>query len=481
MRRLLPVVTAATLFGWTGPSLAAQPVDLLIRHANVIDVRTGKVAREQAVAIRGGDIVAVGADRAAAAGFTATQTIDATGRFVMPGLWDMHVHFGGGPELIQENKDLLPLYLAHGITSIRDCAGDLAEEVLAWRDQIRTGALLGPTLYTSGPKLEGLKPMWKGTIEVGTEAEVNAALDRLQGLKVDFVKITDNTLKPELFLYAVREAKRRGLKTSAHIPAAITVEQAGEAGLTSIEHMSYALRVGAPREAAIAADVATGRITGGEASQQSLAGFDAATAKAGYRKLAALGMFITPTLNGSKATTYLDRDDHKSDAYLAYIGPGLKKTYEWRVERASKDDAAAIARRHRNYEKAADLLPLLQSSGMTVIAGTDAGFLNSFNYPGIGLHDEMGIFVAHGLTPLQTLQAATLAGPKYFGVSDRYGAVAGGKAADILILDRNPVHDIAATRTVRGVVLRGRYFDRTSLDAMLTEAKAKVARAEATN
>ncbi|MEW5684351.1 MAG: amidohydrolase family protein [Pseudomonadota bacterium] len=462
-----------------GPALSAEQVDLLIRHANIIDVATGKVAADRMVAVRGEDIVAVGADKDAA-GFTASRTVDATGKFVTPGLWDMHVHFGGGPELIQENKDLLPLYLAHGITSVRDCAGDLAEEVLAWRGQIQRRELLGPTLYTSGPKLEGYKPIWKGVLEVGTEAEVNAALDRLQALKVDFVKITDNTLKPELFLYAVREATRRGLRTSAHIPAAITVEQASAAGLTSIEHMSYALRPGSPEEAELAAGVAAGKVTPAEASARIMATFDAATARAAYKGFAARGMFITPTLNGSKATTYLDQDDHKHDAYLAYIGPGLKKTYEWRVERAAKDDAAAIQRRHRNYEKAADLLPLLRDSGMTIIAGTDAGFLNSFNYPGVGLHDELGIFVAHGLTPLQALQAATLAGPKYFGTSARYGAVAKGKASDILILDGNPVQDIAATRTVRGVVLRGWYFDRVELDGMLAAAKAKVAEAEAT-
>jgi len=477
MRRSLFAVTALAL-GLCAPASAAERVDLLIRHANVIDVQTGKIARDQVVAVRGQDVVAVAADKAAS-GYVAARTVDATGKFVMPGLWDMHVHFGGGPELIQENKDLLPLYLAYGITSVRDCAGDLAEEVLAWRDQIRSGALLGPTLYTSGPKLEGLKPIWKGTIEVGTEAEVNAALDRLQGLKVDFVKITDNTLKPELFLYAVREATKRGLRTSAHIPAAITVEQAADAGLTSIEHMSYALRPGSPEEAKLAAGVAAGTITPAEASARTMATFDPKVAQAAYRGFAAKGVFITPTLNGSKATTYLDQDDHKHDAYLAYIGPGLKKTYEWRVERAAKDDAAAIERRHRNYEKAADLLPLLRDSGMTIIAGTDAGFLNSFNYPGVGLHDEMAIFVDHGLTPLQTLQAATLAGPKYFGTSARYGAVAGGKAADILILDRNPVQDIAATRSVRGVVLRGRYFDRAALDGMLADTKAKVAKVEA--
>jgi imidazolonepropionase-like amidohydrolase len=479
MRRTVPAaIVAAALVGLGSSVGAAQPVDLLIRHANVIDVRDGAVATDRMVAVRGKNIVAVAADRAADS-YSARQTVDATGKFVMPGLWDMHVHFGGGEDLVQENKDLLPLYVAHGITSVRDCAGDLADQVLAWRGEVARGELMGPTIYTSGPKLEGYKPIWKGTLEVGTKAEVDAALDKLQGEKVDFVKITDNTIKPDIFLYAIREATRRGLKTSAHIPAALTVEQAVDAGLTSVEHMGYALKAGSTEEAQIAAAFAAGTLTSEQATARGVATFDPATAKAAYREMAAHGVFITPTLNGSRATTYLDQNDHKHDAYLAYIGPGLKKTYDWRIERAAKDDAQAIAARHERYERSADLLGLLRDSGVTIIAGTDAGFLNSFNYPGIGLHDEMAIFVAHGLTPLQTLQAATLSGPKFFGSSAHYGAIDAGKVADILILDRNPLLDIAATRAIRGVVLRGKYFDRAALDEMMSAAKSKVARAEA--
>lgn len=477
MRRAVLAVFASATLGLASSAETAQPVDLLIRHASVIDVRNGAVTNDRLVAVRGGEIVDVAAD-GKFANYVARQTVDATGKFVMPGLWDMHVHFGGGEDLIQENKDLLPLYVAYGITSVRDCAGDIADEVLAWRGEVARGELTGPTIYTSGQKLEGYKPIWKGTLEVGTKAEVDAALDKLQGQKVDFVKITDNTIKPDIYLYAIREATRRGLKTSAHIPAAVTVEQAVDAGLTSVEHMGYALKAGSSEEAQIASAYVGGKLTGEEATARGVATFDIATAKAAYRRMAAHGTFITPTLNGSKATTYLDQDDHKHDAYLAYIGPGLKKTYEWRIERAAKDDAKAIAARHERYEKSADLLPILRDSGVTIIAGTDAGFLNSFNYPGVGLHDEMAIFVAHGLTPLQTLQAATLTGPKFFGSSDHYGAIDTGKAADILILDRSPLQDIAATRAIRGVVLRGRYFDRAALDQLLNAAKSKVAKAE---
>ncbi|MBB3890256.1 imidazolonepropionase-like amidohydrolase [Phenylobacterium haematophilum] len=457
----------ALLMGGSVAAYAAEKVDLLIVDATVIDVASGQLKNGAAVAVRGDTIVAVKPTAKAKAEFSASQTVDAKGRFVMPGLWDNHVHFGGGPELIDENKALLPLYVAHGITTVRDASGDLPEQVLAWRGGVASGALLGPTIFSSGPKIEGVKPMWKGTIEVGTEAEADAALDKLQSLKVDFVKITENTLTPQLFVYTVKQAKARGLITSAHIPAAITVDTASEAGLSSIEHMGYALRLGSPQEAQIAADVASGKITGAQATIQTLASFDEATAMAGFSRLAARGTYVSPTLNGSKATAYLDQDDHRNDPYLAYIGKGLQATYAWRVERAAKDDAAAIARRHAVYEKNAALVPMLQKAGVSILAGTDAGFLNSFNYPGIGLHDELKIYVDAGLSPLHALQASVINGPRFLGHADRYGAIAAGKAADILILDRNPIADITATRAIGGVVMKGQYFDRKALDDML--------------
>lgn len=475
MRNLVLTTALAGVFSMgVSVAQAAENVDLLIVNATVIDVATGKLQKDEAVAVRGDTIVAVRPTSKAKAAFTASQVIDAKGKFVMPGLWDNHVHFGGGPELIGENRALLPLYVAHGITTVRDASGDLPEQVLAWRGEVASGALMGPTIYSSGPKIEGLKPMWKGTLEVGSETEANAALDKLQGMKVDFVKITENTLTPELFLYTVRQAKGRGLATSAHIPAAITVDAASEAGLSSIEHMGYALRLGSPNEAQIAADVAAGKITGGEATARTLASFDEGTAMAGFRRLAARGTYVSPTLNGSRVTAYLDQNDHKNDPYLAYIGKGLQATYAWRVERAAKDDAAAIARRHMVYEKNTSLVPLLQKAGVSILAGTDAGFLNSFNYPGIGLHDELQIYVDAGLTPLQALQASVINGPRFLGHADRYGAVSAGKAADILILERNPLSDIAATRTIGGVVLKGQYFDRKALDEMLKKAAKAV-------
>ena len=473
MRRVLAALAALLA---ASSAQAKESADLLIRHAKVVDVAQGRILPGQAVAVRGDTIVAVGPDRALAQRFEGKRTVDAAGKFVMPGLWDMHVHFGGGPELIGENKALLPLYVAYGVTAVRDCAADISGSVLEWRAAVAKGQLLGPTIFTSGPKLEGYKPIWKGTLEVGTPDEVNAALDKLQAMKVDFVKITDNTLKPDTFLYAVKEAKRRGLRTSAHTPYALTIYQAVDDGLSSIEHIDYLIKAGSPREAEIGAAYAAGKLTYGAASDAFVDSFDATYARKAYRRLAAKGVYVTPTLNMGRILAVLDREDHSRDEGLAYIGPGLRKTYDWRIERAAKATPEQVAARHKEHELSMKVLPMLQAAGIPILAGTDAGYLNSYNYPGEGLHDELELYVKAGLTPQQALASSILTGPKFLGHADRYGAVGRGKTADLLVLDANPLRSVAATRKISAVILHGRLLDRAALDKLLAEAKAKASR-----
>jgi imidazolonepropionase-like amidohydrolase len=458
--RLRSAIAAGILIAPSPAAAQSRLVDLLITNARVIDVVTGRIAERQSIATHGDTIILVGG-RNVARGMRSARVLDAGGRFVIPGLWDMHVHFGGGPALIAENRALLPLYTAHGIVAVRDAAGDLSESVLAWRDSIATGSLAGPMLFTSGPKLEGINSVWPGDIEVATRAGVDSALDRLQGMRVDFVKLTDNTLNPDLFRYALAEIRKRGLRSSAHIPAAVSVREAIALGLGSIEHLSYAVRAGAERDGQpTAADV--------------IAAFDSATAMATYRMMAARGTAITPTLNISKTLAFLDSDTHANDSYLRYIGPGLQATYEGRVTRAAQADSAAIARRHRSYAFTSARLPMLQAAGVLILAGTDAGFLNSFDYPGIGLHDELQLMVESGLTPLQALRGATINGAMFLGKAARHGTIARGKSANLLILDRNPLTDISATRSIHGLVQRGVYFDRATLDSLLAATAATV-------
>lgn len=456
----------------SSPLVAAERLDVLLRNVTVVDVIDGSTREHRDIGILDARIVSIEPHDPEHAP-EATRTVDGSGQYAIPGLWDMHVHFGGGEALIEENRNLLPLYVAHGITAVRDAAGDLSPSVFAWRDAIARGALAGPTLFTSGPKIEGIDSIWPGDIEVVDEAQLDAAFAQLQAWKVDFVKLTDDKLSPALFLRALGIARGLGLKTSAHIPMAVPVSVASDAGLGSIEHIAYAFKAGAPNEAALSAQFAAGDISAKEVWTAVHAAFTPAAAADAYRRLAANGTAVTPTLNGSRITAYLDQDDHADDAYLQYIGPGLQKTYAWRVERAAGDDAAAIALRHERFERMAGILPLLQSAGVVILAGTDAGFLNSFNYPGIGLHDEMGLFMRYGLTPLQTLQAATINGARFLGREKTHGSLAVGKAADVVLLRANPLQDIAATREISSVVLRGEVHDRAALDAMLDDVRER--------
>lgn len=471
MKRMLTAALAA----WAGWAAAAIPADLILRDAIVVDVAAGRLIKGQAVVMRGERILAVLDDKQLGQ-YKARRTLSLKGRYLIPGLWDSHVHFGGGEALIEENRQLLPLYLAHGITTVRDCAGDLSDTVLQWREEIATRKLLGPTIFASGAKLEGYKPLWKGTQEVGTPEEVKQALGKLRHERADFVKITENTMRADVYLDALRQAKARGLPSSAHLHGQVTLDQASEAGLGTLEHLNYLLRAATPREAELTAQVVAGTITARSAAEQSLASYDEATARAAFKRLAERGTAVVPTLSVIRITAYLDQDDHAKDDYLKYIGPKLRQTYEWRVKRAALDGPDAIAYRHASYEKTARLLPLLAEAGVEIVAGTDAGFLNSFDYPGQALHDEMAVYVRSGLTPAQALRSAVVAGPRFLGKLDRYGALAEGKTADIVVLKANPLDDIAATRQIDAVVTRGRLLDRQRLDTMLNEVRDWVAR-----
>jgi imidazolonepropionase-like amidohydrolase len=482
-RRFRPASTFMTLVSTRAlllgigliPSIAAsEHADVLVRNATVVDVIEGRLLEKQDIAVRDGRVVAI-QTAAASSAWEAQETVDAAGKFAIPGLWDMHVHFGGGEALIEDNRNLLPLYVAHGVTAVRDAAGDLSASVLQWRAEIAAGKTLGPMIFTSGPKIEGRGSIWPGDTEVGTLDEIVAALERLREAKADFVKITDDKLSPELFMVALAEARKRGFRTSAHIPMAITIEEASAAGLSSIEHMAYAYKAGSTKEREIAQRFRAGELTSQQAWAQLEATFDRATAAAAYARLAAHGTAVTPTLNGSRVIAYLDQDDHRDDEYLKYIGPGLQATYAWRVERAAKEDAAAIRRRHERYERIASVLPLLQEAGVKILAGTDAGFLNSFNYPGVGLHEELAVFVRTGLTPLQALRAATINGAEFMQRADVSGSIAVGKVADVVLLDANPLQSIDATRRIDAVILRGRLYSRDELDRMLRDAAERVA------
>lgn len=467
MPRHLHALLCLTLLLLSAPGNAADDT-LLLQNARVVDVEQGTV-QSRDVLLEGGRISAL-----LPPGGTSVEgrRVDLAGRYLIPGLWDMHVHFEG-PDLVEDNALLLPVYLAYGITAVRDASGSLARTVLDWRGEIARGERLGPRIFTSGQKFEGIDSLWQGDREIGNRQQMLAGMDEQQALGVDFIKVTENTLAPELFLETVAEAHRRGLLVSTHVPLSLGIFELADAGLSSIEHASYLLRLGHPDEESIARQVRAGRLGAEQASAAYTDQFDQDTANAAYTRLAAAGVAVTPTLIGGRQLAWLEETDHSADTFLRYLTDDFTANYQWRIERMAGETADERRARKARYTRTAAQVPQLQAAGVTLLAGSDSAALNTYVYPAQALHDELALFTAGGLSPLHALQAATINGARFLRLADDYGSIAPGKRADLVVLAENPLEDIRATRTVQGLVYGGRFYDRAALDALLETAAAR--------
>ncbi len=461
----------ALLLCFLSPLVLASGDELLLRNANVVNVETGQIDTLD-VLVRKGRIAAIEKPGRIE---TTPKAIDLTGRYLMPSLWDMHVHFEGR-DLVEDNALLLPVYLAYGITAVREAASNLAPTVLAWREEVARGDRLGPRIFTAGRKFEGINSLWDGDREIGSVAELRAGMDEQQRLGVDFIKVTENTLQPDLFLETVREARRRGLTVSTHVPLGLGIFELAEAGVSSIEHASYLLRLGSADEEKVALAVREGRMGPEAANQHYRSKFEQETANAAYQRLAELGVAVTPTLIGGRQLAWLQDTDHSDDEFLRFLTQAFTANYQWRIDRmAGETDAERQARKSR-YTLTAAQVPALQSAGVLLLAGSDSAALNTYVYPAEALHEELSLFVDAGLEPLAALQAATINGAIFMGVDEEYGSVSVGKRADLLVLEGNPLETIHATRHIHALVHGGRYLDRAALDGLLNEAGVKRAR-----
>jgi hypothetical protein len=459
----LLVVVALMACQPTGPKASDKAIVIL--NANVIDVASGQVAEQKAILIDSGRIVLVGDAEELKDLVPADRRFDADDKYVIPGLWDMHVHIEG-EDLVEDNRALLPLYVAFGITTVRDCASDLGELVLAWRDSISNDQLFGPQIFTAGRKLEGINSIWKGDLEIANEEELQQMLDKLDAYNVDFVKITENTLPGDLFLTSVKEAKKRGYKVTGHVPYDLSVEELATAGFSAIEHASYMLRLGSD-DRAIVDSIRSGKLTRAEAGETYNGTFNQDSAFARYKMLAAQGVAVTPTLIGGKQLAYLDENNHQGDTYLKYLTDRFTSKYQWRIGRMAGDTPEQKQARKDRYKLIAEQLPYLHKAGVTILAGSDAAALNTFVYPAQSLHEELVLFEEAGLEPLTILQSATTNGAKFFHVQDKLAGVAPGMEADLVILNSNPLEDISATQDIFAVVNDGEYLSREKLDELL--------------
>ena len=429
--------------------------DLSILDVKRIDIETAQIENVDIYINKDSVVLIQNAD---SKDLAAKETVDAKGAYAIPGLWDNHFHFRGGESLLKDNEMFLEQLIDYGITSVRDAGGDLTPSIKRWQLDISKNERIGPTIFTSGPKIDGKNPTWQGSLEVESEDELDQALDSLEQLEVDFIKLYDSKLNGSLFLSALKKSTARGFKSSGHMPFSVTLNQALDAGINGVEHLYYILKGSSKDELEITKQFQQGALGFWQAMPLLIDSYDNATAQSLFSKLKQQEVFVIPTLHVGNTLSYLNEIDHSNDEYLNLLSPSFKKTYKQRIKSALNSSPETRANR-KNMNTLFGILTLrLYESGVKLMAGSDAGAYNSYVYPGPSLHKELESLVAVGLSPLEALKTSVINGPKWMGVEENYGAIANGKKADILLLKKNPLINITNTTSIQAVIKNGRYL-----------------------
>jgi imidazolonepropionase-like amidohydrolase len=403
------------------------------------------------VVIRGNRIDTVGVGVPVPEG---ARVVDGSGRYMIPGLFEMHGHTS------KTRSSALGLYVANGVTTLRDPGGD-HEELLRWRDEIRRGERLGPRMVIAGPYLESrnnvdrmrntppsemVEPVERTRIPVGTPERARTVVDSLAGLELDFLKI--RTVQDRATYLAIGEAAdAHGLSLQGHA-FGIPPELILEAGQDAVDHFLFPTLDSLSREERMA----------------HWAAFSEA------------GVAVIPTLlplwHGAFAPV---------DSIRAVVGDTLGEGdprrryvshYTWLDWREQALEAGGAQEMFRPlWESTLRNTREMIDAGMWVLVGTDVAVIDI--YPGFSLHDELALFVEElGLTPAEAIERATRQPAEFLGMADAVGTVAPGKLADLVLLDADPTADIANTTRIAGVFLRGEYYDRDALDGILEDVLA---------
>jgi imidazolonepropionase-like amidohydrolase len=421
------------------PAWTSAQQTIAIAHVTVIDAGAPTPRRDQTVVVRGSRIVSVGSSRGAPIPAGA-RVIDGRGKFVVPGLWDMHVHTA-----ITGGRALLSLYVANGVTGVRDMAGDW-DTLRTWRSEIARGELVGPRIVASGPYLEG------GDVPIPhllarNASEARAGVDSLIALGVDFIKV-HSQLNAESYFAIARRARERGVVFAGHVPRAVGSAAASDSGQKSIEHMlAIPVPCSASDSIALAPRFAVqGAI--GRCTTEDLAPL--------YARFVRNGTYVTPTFTAMVEVASWPNRFVPGDTLAHYL-PRAVRDYVAEIfpmpdsipPNADSVGRALLTKRLEQAET-------MRRAGVHLLTGTDAPLRNS--PPGFGLLEEMTLLARGGMPAMDVLNAATIEPARYLGMLDSAGTVAVGKLADLVILDADPLADIRNLRRIMAVVANGRLF-----------------------
>jgi imidazolonepropionase-like amidohydrolase len=465
------ILLGLSTVGRTEPSPQQPAPPLVFMHVTVIDATGAPPQPDMTVVITGDRIAEIGLTQHVRIPDEA-HVVDATGKFLIPGLWDMHVHWN--------LTDFLPLFIANGVTGVRLMWGMPLHHT--WRQDIERGTLLGPRMSIASPIVDGPNPIWPGSMVVRNAAEGRQAVTQLQQAGAEFIKVY-SLLPRDAYFAIADEARQQGLPFAGHVPYAVSAAEAAEAGQHSIEHLTGILEACSTREEEVRRERveafmrrAPGQRLPNPARlrpllRMMLETFSPEKATALFARLKHHQTWQCPTLTVLRSSAFLDDPTFRNDPRLKYMPAQIRTQWEpatdFRFQARTEDDFA-LAR--LVYQKQVELVGMMHRAGVEVLAGTDV--LNPYCFPGFSLHDELELLVQAGLTPLEALQAATRNPARFLGKETAWGTVEQGKMADVVLLDANPLENIRHTRAIRAVVLNGRLLDRPTLDALLAQAEA---------
>ena len=443
---------------------AAAPI--VIAHATVINPGTSSVQANRTVVITGDHITSV-SDAAKFQPPKNARVIDATGQYLIPGLWDMHVHSAFGDWFPGGRDIILPLFIANGVTGVRDMGGD-APVLFEWRKEITDGKIAGPRTVISGPMLDGYLPNGKlrfpSSIAVTTPASALAAVDMLKTQGVDFIKV-QSVISHDAYLAAAEEAHKQGLPIVGHVPDKVRIREVVEAGQKSIEHLMGMFEGCSTEE---------DKFIKGEGNLKLLLTTQDQQRCDSLTKLLAQNQtWQVPTLAWQRGGTFLDQRDVKHQPLDKYV-PAYWRDVTWRrfTDEMMPDLLRdPLALRQEYFARNLQMVGALHHAGVPFMAGTDTA-PGVYIMPGFSLHDELANFVEAGFTPMESLQTATSNPAKFLEIEASFGSVEPGKIADLVLLRANPLEDIRNTQKISIVVANGRLFDRAALDQILTKVEA---------
>jgi imidazolonepropionase-like amidohydrolase len=421
---------------------------LALTHVTVIDGEASTPRRDQTVIIRGNRIVTVAPSRSARVPADA-RVVEGRGKFLIPGLWDMHVHTA-----VVGGRNVLALYVANGVTGVRDMAGDWAT-LTALRDDIAHGRLVGPHIMASGPYLEG------GDVPIPhilarTPDEARAGVDSLVRLGVDFVKV-HSQLTREAYFAIARRARERGIAFAGHVPRVVGAANASDSGQRSIEHLLAIPAPCTPAESIALQPRFSVQGALGRCSTQDLAPL--------YARFTRNNTWVTPTFVAQYEIAAWPARAVPGDSLAHYLPDSLRRYVAQIFPMPDSIPPGADSVGLAMFAKRLAQVATMHQAGVHILTGTDAPLRNS--PPGFGLHEEFVLLARGGLSAFEIIRAATLEPARFFGMLDSAGTIAPGKLADLVLLDANPLLDIRNTRRITAVVANGRLYDAKDRERLL--------------